>query len=341
MEEQRGQKRHLEEERVDLNVQANLEPFQLNFVNRNKETLELMDTLLTNAQIAEQRGKQKPYLVIAAQMFGSGKSEMGAHAVLQAQRLCNEQSALREAMVQRFGEPLVSRYLNARYIEVDMTFFKAKKAKLDLSLAFLLYRSFLRAFGAVTEVAVPFSTMPQELETMEDVVYYFLHQEKDPKMGEKGEVAFFLHLDEVGKIESNAFDEAFPGWKGIDHSTTDVTTCLVRYYQVWEALEPLLRLPNIFLFATAKQPGFALIGQKLVPSLQSPSNLCAVVLGRLDADHVAETIRTTPVREQENRLLFTILQDAGLTKELLAHLCKTLVEHTAGLPRLIDRVSLS
>jgi len=149
-----------------------------------------------------------------------------------------------------------------------------------------------------------------------------------------------VHLDEVGKIESNTFDEAFPGWEAT-YGPTDVTTCLVRYYQVWEALEPLLRLPNIFLLATAKQPGFALIGQKLVPSLQSPSNLYAVVLGRLGANHVAEIICTTPVREQENRLLFEILQDAGLTKELLAHLCKTLVEHTAGLPRLIDRVSLS
>jgi len=301
-----------------------------------------MDTLLTNAQIAEQRGKQKPYLVIAAQMFGSGKSEMGAHAVSQAQRLCNEQPTLREIMVQRFGEPLVSRYLNARYIEVDMTFFEAVEGNLALSLSLLFYRSFMRAFGAPGDILAPLESMPSGIQprTVANVVYHFLHRDKDPKMGEKGEVAFFLHLDEVGKIESNTFDEAFPGWEAT-YGPTDVTTCLVRYYQVWEALEPLLRLPNIFLLATAKQPGFALIGQKLVPSLQSPSNLYAVVLGRLGANHVAEIICTTPVREQENRLLFEILQDAGLTKELLAHLCKTLVEHTAGLPRLIDRVSLS
>src|SRR5690348_7143078 len=93
---------------------------------------------------------------------------------------------------------------------------------------------------------------------------------------------------QIGVIESDRF-LGFPGWeKSIDHSSSDLMPRLRRYYQIWEHLAPLLRTDRVFIFATAKQPGFLLIGQKLLPDLRPPSNLANIVLGRLSAKHVEE-----------------------------------------------------
>jgi len=183
------------------------DPFVMRFVNRDMETKEIMGALVGNPmRVALQT---KPYLVIAAQMFGSGKTQMGSNAVSRAKQLNETDPSFCQALSLQYGPEVVQRYLHARYVLVDMRKLRVSttatgKADLSLSLAFLLYRAFLDSYGRKDSARSSISSMPKELTTMDEVVQHFLLEERPLREAEAKQSgtqpvspAFFLHWDEV------------------------------------------------------------------------------------------------------------------------------------------------
>jgi hypothetical protein len=334
---QRSQKALFEiNERIPY--QEDLSPIgEVAFVNRTSETVEIAETLLHNARLGLHREIDKPFLVTIAQMYGSGKTMMGKNAIPRARALYNESAEWRQGLSGRGFDPkLIKTYLHARYVLVDMTELDSGATNLGASLAGLLYRSLGKEMG------LPYCNLPSGW-GMEAVVEHFLAFENTKREQENagkalaGEAedtpaAFFLHWDEVGAIEgSTSF-----GWPPlVEEEKSDFQSRLRRYYDVWEKWIPLLRHPNVFLLATGKQPGFSLIGQKLLQGRVSPTRHRSIVLGRLKVEHIVEMIEKSTLRN--GITVLESLKTKGITEDNLKSLCEVIEYQTAGLPRLVYR----
>jgi hypothetical protein len=93
----------------------------------------------------------------------------------------------------------------------------------------------------------------------------------------------------------------------------------------------------VFLLATGKQTGFSLIGQKLLQGRASHTRCKTIILGCLGAEHIREMIASTTMANRQT--LLDGLKTKGLTDDTLLTLCEVIHDRTAGLPRLVYRVS--
>jgi hypothetical protein len=273
--------------------------------------------ILTTGSVA------KPILVSAGQMFGAGKTTMGAYAVEAlkmypaVRKRLSRFNAVKHSV--RFGERgLLDAYLDSCFVRIELNLFSPESfPNLSSFLAFVLFSSIMHAAAPSDLESASFQNfLSLNLTDVVEVTIHFFR--KFPNQ------TFFLHWDEIGCIELDRFTHFF----GKAHGGL-LKLRMKRYYNFWVIITPLLCMEGVYVFATDKRPAFVLIGQGSLSDIVSPTNHQHLVIGGLQPDDIVKTFQKSTTTDG-----FLLTQFVKIDKSLLSFFGKEVHACTGGLPRL-------
>lgn len=239
------------------------------FVDRDDEAIEIANHNISNVYFARTKEIEKPTLVSSSQLFGAGKTAMGANAVARV----HNSEVLRKRLVTLLKEilgakneatlqQLVDDYANAVTVMIDLSQPHATPHVQSLN-AFLVCQLHSTlgqhpklkdkdAWAKLDPRVTFFSSLLQEFheQTGRNV---FIHI--DEVCVSLSHFSFPPKISQVGALVTTQYDQYF---SDLPRVVEDPELKEVRRF--WNEIKSLLGQHNAYLFVTGKSAGFSLIG---------------------------------------------------------------------------------
>lgn len=256
---------------------------RLKFVNRHQALYDLAYQVLHKPADSD----DKTVLVVAGQLFGSGKTYLGLNFIAQLRQL-RETKADDAKWKMLFEKAIFDDLLRSRTIRLDLieVWQAAKTFAPQSEDSFYRLRSAL--WKKLCAELLPGWTPPvlHSSVTLQEMLGH-LHDalERQP---------IFLVLDEMGMVEKLT-DLPVTETYSSGYLNEDQKTRLARYYSLWQEILPLLKHKKVFVFACGKQELLSMAGLGLLGTNTSPGLLHALFLDTFEKDHIKEIMLNTPV----------------------------------------------
>lgn len=228
----------------------------------------------------------KCFLVVAGQLYGSGKTYLGQNFIDQLRKLLAEFSKDTTWACDVIVEAGLEDLLRAKTVEMtceDVFHTGTRDPAGDLAHA--LWKAFYSALFPNTDIP----SLPLGASCVNILQHFEPALERQP---------IFLMIDEISVVEdcesipSSINAESNAGTGGL---TVADATKLSRYYWLWHQIKPLIRHKKVYVYACGRQELLSLAGLKLLQSYVSPTGLKALLLDTFNKDHIKEIMRDTPV----------------------------------------------
>eukprot|EP00762_Andalucia_godoyi_P001984 ANDGO_06013.mRNA.1 hypothetical protein CAOG_08497 len=326
--------------------------FDLSPVNREEQVCDFVRACVNNRRVAAAGGDRKQLLFpVCSQMFGSGKTTFGR--ILAG---LGKIDGLADYCVSKLGDEsrlVVDDIRNCTLVRVDCTALEPNwsfireqhhiqpqlQKSVDRVLQFLILSSIQERFprwGSSKGSADlrPADVFKQELPTAAAFAKHVCAVfDQKP---------IILHFDEVGIIESKEFREVCalaasedPKFASDeDRQKRDAIFC---HYEVWKFLTEFMLQNNVFVLYTGRSLAVGLIGSRLdcqQHGMNSPSQVCQLILPPLQAVHLTKIIQNTLVDGVSYR--FKVFNNGE--EHLVDCFVKECMRVTSGIPRLIESI---
>lgn len=262
----------------------------------------------------------KPKLLVAPQMYGSGKTTF-------FEKLCGgpDGNPHYEALCKDSAHTtLKQQVLDATYVLISLEKSEAFTTNIRQDIKNELSIILESLVSLTSEELAKSTTLGRRVEAL---------QKKHNK-------PIFLHFDEIGAIELTKYDPWFKSDPTYDdcvkeHGRTSLEARLYRYYQLWDAVYPLLSLLNVFVAFSGKTGATGLMNFQLIQKFaRSPGEIEYLLFGSLSDNYIKDIL----AKHHATRVSQSFLRDdLGLTNSpLLDFFCKTLYDFTGGIPRFVS-----
>jgi hypothetical protein len=239
------------------------------FYNREKQIEKIARICLTNLKRARERVSSdiSTYplnLLTASQMWGSGKSWLGNHFLLELHK--DKYRSLLNLLMEEFGEDNVNALLKCRLILIDFRFYSPASHPLNY-LNTLVLTAFLDAFDG--EDRSYWTKQSPSNWTLANIVRHF---------SQKYGLIFFIHFDEVDKI----LQFSPPIYNSLS------LVAAKRYYEFWQLITNIIFTTGSTVYCSGRSALLFSLGKGLYHTfdLSSPSKVTAILLDTFKIDTV-------------------------------------------------------